>query len=34
VSDLFAGLNELDKGLGDHAAVKLLEVLEGAFVVG
>lgn len=33
VSDLFAGLDELDEGLGDHAAVELLEVLQSTFVV-
>lgn len=33
VSHLLARLNELDKRLGDHAAVELLEVLEGTLVV-
>lgn len=33
VSDLLARFNELDKGLGNHAAVELLEVLESALVV-
>lgn len=34
VLNLLAGLNELDKGFGDLATVDLLEVLQGAFVVG
>jgi hypothetical protein len=33
VSHLLARLNELDKGLGNHAAVKLLEVLESTLIV-
>lgn len=33
VSNLLARLDELDEGLGNHAAVELLEVLEGALVV-
>lgn len=33
VSNLFARLNELDKGFRNHATVKLLEVLEGTFIV-
>lgn len=33
VSNLLAGLNELDKGLGDHAAVQLLEVLQSTLIV-
>lgn len=33
VFDLFAGLDELDEGLGNYAAVELLEVLEGTLVV-
>jgi len=33
VSDLLARLDEFDKSLGDHAAVELLEMLEGALVV-
>jgi len=33
VSDLLTRLDELDKGLGNHAAVELLEVFQGAFVI-
>lgn len=33
MSHLLARLDELDKGLGDHAAVELLEVLERTLVV-
>jgi hypothetical protein len=33
VSDLLARLDELDECLGNHAAVKLLEVLEGTLIV-
>jgi hypothetical protein len=33
VSNLLAGLDELDKGLGDHAAVELLEVLESTLII-
>lgn len=33
VSDLLAGLNELDECLGDHTAVELLEVFQGTLIV-
>jgi hypothetical protein len=33
VSDLLARFDELDECLGNHAAVKLLEVLEGTLIV-
>jgi hypothetical protein len=33
VFDLFARLDEPDKCLGDDAAVDLLEVIEGAFII-
>lgn len=34
VLNLLAGLNKLDKGLGNLATVDLLEVLQGALIVG
>ena len=34
VSNLLARLNELDEGLGDHAAVELLEVEDCSSPVG